>query len=141
MYDLLNRAYSLFSICDSFPELFQISYELLKKHLRLFRSGDRNHRRGGGYHRLHKEAFYRGSDSAPARGKRSFFSQLSVGSDQKETGMSYINYVSLLRMEYAEQLLTGTNLKVSEVAAKCGYHDNSCNEPDFPRAGAESDPL
>ena len=28
--DLLNRAYSLFSICDSFPELFQISYELLK---------------------------------------------------------------------------------------------------------------
>ena len=123
--DLLNRAYSLFSICDSFPELFQISYELLKSTSVYFvqETGTTDVVEDIiAYIRRH----FTEDLTLPQLAENVHFSANYLSAQiKKKTGMSYINYVSLLRMEYAEQLLTGTNLKVSEVAAKCGYHDNS----------------
>ena len=123
--DLLNRAYSLFSICDSFPELFQISYELLKSTSVYFVQETETTDVVEdiiAYIRKH----FTEDLTLPQLAENVHFSANYLSAQiKKKTGMSYINYVSLLRMEYAEQLLTGTNLKVSEVAAKCGYHDNS----------------
>ena len=123
--DLLNRAYSLFSICDSFPELFQISYELLKSTSVYFVQETGTTDVVEDIIAYIKKHFTEDL-TLPQLAENVHFSANYLSAQiKKKTGMSYINYVSLLRMEYAEQLLTGTNLKVSEVAAKCGYHDNS----------------
>lgn len=125
-YDnLLNQAYSSFSICDSFPELFHISYELLKSASVYFTQEEGTTDVVAdiiAYIRKH----FTEDLTLPQLAENVHFSASYLSAQiKKKTGMSYINYISLLRMEYADQLLTGTNLKVSEVAARCGYHDNS----------------
>ena len=41
-------------------------------------------------------------------------------------GRSFINYLTALRMERAKQLLTGTNMRLSDIALEIGY-----NEPNY----------
>ncbi|OBZ19007.1 hypothetical protein A8L34_05535 [Bacillus sp. FJAT-27264] len=43
----------------------------------------------------------------------------------EETGMSYIAYLTNVRMEHAKALLTDTSLKTYEVGQRCGYPDYS----------------
>jgi two-component system response regulator YesN len=40
---------------------------------------------------------------------------------KEETGQNFSDYIISLRMEKAQQLLRGTNLKIYEVASKVGY--------------------
>jgi two-component system response regulator YesN len=42
---------------------------------------------------------------------------------RKETGETYTNYITRLRMRYAGDLLTGTSLTVTKIAETCGYNE------------------
>lgn len=44
---------------------------------------------------------------------------------KKETGISLIKYITMIRLERAKQLLLSGNMKVSEVAASVGYQNYS----------------
>src|SRR5690554_80808 len=50
---------------------------------------------------------------------KTYFSQLF----KKETGKTFINYLTMLRMKHAKQLFKNNNLKVHEVARIVGYSD------------------
>lgn len=41
----------------------------------------------------------------------------------KEFGMSYTNYTNTIKIEYAKEMLTGTDLTVTEVSDKLGFSD------------------
>lgn len=41
----------------------------------------------------------------------------------KETGITFSNYLRQVRMEKAKELLTGTDMKIYEVACAVGYPD------------------
>lgn len=40
---------------------------------------------------------------------------------KNKTGMNFNKFLTLLKMEYAKELLKNTNLKIYEIAEKCGY--------------------
>ena len=42
---------------------------------------------------------------------------------KKEAGMSFVDLLTRKRMERARELVTGTSMKVREIAEKCGYND------------------
>lgn len=42
---------------------------------------------------------------------------------KKETGMSFIDYKTIIRIEHAKELLLTLNMNISEVSAKIGYTD------------------
>lgn len=42
---------------------------------------------------------------------------------KKNANLSFISYLTLIRMEYSLKLLQETNQKIYEIAALCGYHD------------------
>lgn len=44
---------------------------------------------------------------------------------KKETGISIMQYITLMRMNRAEHLLHHTSMKVNEIAEAVGYHDTS----------------
>jgi two-component system response regulator YesN len=50
---------------------------------------------------------------------KTYFSQLF----KKEVGITFINYLTRVRMNHAEQLLKNNNLKVYEIARMVGYSD------------------
>ena len=123
--DLLNQAYSLYSLCDSLHDLFRISLHLLECASAYF---------------TQESGQYDAVEDIIAYIKKHFTEELSLQQladnvhfsanylstqIKKKTGMSYISYITLLRTELASQLLVDTNLKVADVAARCGYRDSS----------------
>lgn len=42
---------------------------------------------------------------------------------KKKTGKSFVDYVTVKRMEEAREKLLHTNLKIKEIAEACGYND------------------
>lgn len=123
--DLLEQAYSHFSICDSFDELFYISYKLLICTSNYF-TQENSYTDVTEDILSYIEKHFTEDLSLSQLAENIHFSANYLSAQiKKKTGMSYINYISLLRLEYAVQLLIETNLKVSEIAVKCGYHDSS----------------
>lgn len=123
--DLLNQAYSLYSLCDSLDDLFCISLHLLECASAYF---------------TQENGQYDAVEDIIAYIKKHFTEELSLQQladnvhfsanylstqIKKKTGMSYISYITLLRTELASRLLIDTNLKVADVAARCGYRDSS----------------
>ena len=44
---------------------------------------------------------------------------------KKQTGLTVMKYIQILRIEKARQLLTGTNLPVQDIATQCGFSDTA----------------
>ena len=43
----------------------------------------------------------------------------------KELGTTYCNYLNMLKISYAKELLISTNLKISDIGNECGFTSHS----------------
>lgn len=57
---------------------------------------------------------------------------------KKETGFGFNEYLTLVRMQRAEQLLSQTNKSVSEIADACGFNDSNYFSSKFKRENGVS---
>ena len=125
-YDsLLNEIYDLYGKCDSLEELFEVSYELIRKECAYFlqETGSQDVVQDM---ILYIRKHYQEELSLQALAERAHFSTNYLSAQiKKRTGMSYIEYLNVLRLEAAKNLLLHSSMKVVDIAKKCGFNDSS----------------
>ncbi|OPY93146.1 MAG: HTH-type transcriptional activator RhaS [Syntrophaceae bacterium PtaU1.Bin231] len=53
---------------------------------------------------------------------------------KKKTNITFSEYIRKVRLENARELLQGSNLKIYEIAARCGYYDGKLFHKEFRKA-------
>lgn len=125
-YDsLINEVYDLYGKCDSLEDLFGVSCELVRKECAYFQQETGSQDAVKDiilYIRKHFQEELSLQDLA----ERAHFSTNYLSAQiKKRTGMSYIEYLNVLRLEEAKNLLLNSNMKVMDIAKKCGFNDSS----------------
>lgn len=125
-YDqLLNEAYELYSSCDSFESLFQISQELLFKASHFFMNSVDEYdviESCISYIKAHLDEELSLQTIAD---KIHFHPNYLSAQIKMRLGMSYSGYLLSLRMDAACKYLKETDYKVADIGSRCGFKDNS----------------
>lgn len=125
-YDqILNDAYYRYNLCDSCDELFEISSALLMQAVAYFTQENGQYDAVEDIISYIKKHFTEEISLQQLADRVHFSTNYLSAQLKKKTGMTYVSYITWLRTEMACKLLTETNLRVMDVAARCGYKDSS----------------
>lgn len=123
--EILNDAYYRYSLCDSCDELFEISSALLSRAQAYFTQESGQYDAVEDIIAYIKKHFTEEISLQQLADRVHFSANYLSAQIKKKTGMTYVSYLTWLRTEMACKLLTETDLRVLEVAARCGYKDSS----------------
>ena len=125
-YDgFINEAYESYGKCDSLEDLFEISCELLRKESAYYLQET------GSQDTvldiiIYIKKHYQEELALQDLAERAHFSTNYLSAQiKRRTGMSYIEYLNTLRLTAARNLLLNSNMKVVDIAKKCGFNDSS----------------
>ena len=125
-YDtLLTEAYHSYHSCDSLDCLFSISLSLLERTTAYFSQESGQHDVTEDIITYIKKHLDEDLSLQQLAEKVHFSANYLSAQIKSKTGLSYISYVTGLRTDMACRLLTETDLKVLEIARRCGYRDSS----------------
>ncbi|MFR2794016.1 MAG: response regulator [Eisenbergiella sp.] len=125
-YDaLLTEAYHSYHSCDSLDSLFSISLSLLERTAAYFSQESGQHDVTEDIITYIKKHLDEDLSLQQLAEKVHFSANYLSAQIKSKTGLSYISYLTGLRTDMACQLLTETDLKVLEIAQRCGYRDSS----------------
>lgn len=123
--ELINKAYTLYGVCDSLEELFEISREFLQNEAAYFCQETGNYDAVQDII-LYMKKHYSEELSLQDLAEKVHFSANYLSAQIKNrTGMTYVEYLMSLRLEEARFLLLNSNRKVVEIARNCGFNDSS----------------
>lgn len=123
--EILNDAYYRYNLCDSCEELFEISLTLLERAMAYFTQESGQYDAVEDIIAYIKKHFTEEISLQQLADRVHFSTNYLSAQIKKKTGMSYVSYLTWLRTEMACKLLMETDLRVMEVAARCGYKDSS----------------
>lgn len=125
-YDaLLNQAYMEYGSCEFIGELFMITEQLLMNTNGFFQLTQNQYdavEMSIQYIKTHLEEDLSLQKVAK---QMHFHPNYLSGQIKNKLGMSYTNFLVQLRMELAGELLRQTDLKIQEIAKKCGFKESS----------------